>query len=401
MSSSVIAVDRYQDESALDRLVKSHRLAIVSVFLGALSGFLCYIKIDGFTEYWPWLALAAVAVLILSALIDPLLAVWSRWPIVAADVGLIGRRGGVPARWAIYPAGWRSVALVVSPGSILPEEWEKRAPGLARGFGYERAVLTQDRKRVRLLFTNEASPLDCNYSRPLALDNQKILIGVDESGSDYWLDTSGHSGMMVAGLPGSGKTVFLDRTAQTFAEDPENLIAIFDGKGTNDFAHLAAENVWVFSGTPGSNLSILDALERLTALMEERKKKAEAGEVLPGRIVIFVDECHGFFATAKGLNKEEKQARERATKILRDFIALGRSLGFFTVLATQKPDAESLPTVVRDNAGLRVSGGLRTSEAEKMILGENLGLTRSLAVGQMVIDDGKNIAIVKVAIVEG
>lgn len=391
---AVLAVDsQARDETGLDRALSTHRLLSMSLALGALAGFLYWAQetVPEIAGLWKWIAAAATTLFFLSWAIDPLLAVWSRWTVVAADAGLRRSRGGVPARWTVFPAGFRSVGLIVSPDTFSAQEWEEAAPALAQGFGYDRAKVKHSRRRVALTFTNGLAPTDKPYTAPLDLQKQAVHMGIDENGKAFYLDTAGHSGCIVAGIPGSGKTVALRRLVQSFALDSANEVWVFDGKGTQDFHDLTRENVHVFSGSPDTSTAIVEELERLSLQLQER---AANGDV-PGRVVVVVDECQGYIPV-KGLTSEEKEAREKALKVLKDLVARGRSLGFLTVLATQKPDASTLPTVLRDNCGLRACGRLRTSEGEKMVLGESPGIAQALTVGQMIVDDSRSRALVKI-----
>lgn len=49
----------------------------------------------------------------------------------------------------------------------------------------------------------------------------------------------------------------------------------------------------------------------------------------------------------------------------------GRQYGVFVILATQKPDAETIPTNIRDQVSLRVSLGKMYREGLKMTLGDD------------------------------
>lgn len=394
-AGGVLSIDsQARDESGLDRLLDSHRflfLAVLAAILSALS-YWAQGTIAAFGGLWVWFAVASFVLLLFSFFLDPLVAVWSRWGVVAADAGLRRARGGVPARWVAYPTGWRSVGLVVSPDTISAEEWKQAAPALAQGFGFARVSVAHSRRRVVLKFTNRTAATDGDYRAPVELKGQAVKVGIAETGKPFWLDTAGHSGVVVAGLPGSGKTVFLRRLARSFALELTNQVVIFDGKGTDDFDDLSAQNVAVFSGTPDITEDIPRELEELSQQLQQR---AATGAGI-GRVVVIVDECQGYMPSA-GLTRDEKEKRERATKILKDLVARGRSLGFLTVLATQKPDANTLPTVLRDNCGLRACGRLRTSEGEKMVLGDSPGLVQSLGIGQMIFDDSKERTLVKVA----
>ena len=48
----------------------------------------------------------------------------------------------------------------------------------------------------------------------------------------------------------------------------------------------------------------------------------------------------------------------------------GRSAGYTVIVTTQKPTAESLPTSLRDNCGLKISFRVATGEARKAALGD-------------------------------
>lgn len=395
-AGGVLSIDsQARDETGLDRLLDSHRCLVLAILSAILSALFYWAQgtIAVVAGVWVWFAGASLVLLLFSFVLDPLVAVWSRWGVVAADAGLRRARGGVPARWVAYPTGWRSVGLVVSPDTISAEEWKQAAPALAQGFGFSRVSVAHSRRRVLLKFTNAKAATDGDYRAPVELRKQAFQVGVTETGKPFWLDTAGHSGAVVAGLPGSGKTVFLRRLARSFALELTNQVVIFDGKGTDDFGDLSAQNVAVFSGTPDTNESIVRELEELTQQLQQRAATGAAGI---GRVVVIVDECQGYMPGA-GLTRDEKEKRERATKILKDLVARGRSLGFLTVLATQKPDANTLPTVLRDNCGLRACGRLRTSEGEKMVLGDSPGIVQTLGVGQMVFDDSKERTLVKVA----
>lgn len=415
-SSSAVAV---KEESGIDRIVDSHFLLIFSLLLGMAGVLFWYLEIPLFSQWVPWIMAAGVVMFVASFFVDPLIAVWSRWPVVAGDAGLLGRREGVPSRWLVYPTGWRSVALVTSSDSILSEEWQRAAPSLAQGYGYDRCSVDVNRHRAIVKFTNTPSPIEQDLVVPLKHDGMKVYLGIDESGEDFWFDSTGHSGMMVSGVPGSGKTVMLRRYVDTLRDIGLTEVFVFDGKGTADLNYLDKYNVRVFSGTPENSEDVLEGLRMVRDRLHEARGVKMNGDprlefdldlgdepkpsekirredrAFPEAIIV-IDECQGFFPV-KGLSKEENKAREEASQIIRECMALGRSLGFFTVLATQKPAAEAIPTVVRDNAVLRASGRLRTIEAEKMAFGEVTGDTLHLGVGQMVFDDGTERTKVKIS----
>src|SRR5690606_13920298 len=84
---------------------------------------------------------------------------------------------------------------------------------------------------------------------------------------------------------------------------------------------------------------------------------------------LILDECQAFLDDS-GMEKDEKSVVSAIRRGVRTLIQKGRSAGMVTVLTTQKPEAGSVPTVIRDNCGLRMS--LRTSTRAQAItaLGE-------------------------------
>lgn len=394
MASGVYAVDTAKNETGMQRFVAQNTLKLSGAGALALLGFITWtgLKLAPSTM-WAWGAIA-VALLGAGVFLDRVVGVWRRWPCVAADIGLVGRRGGVPARILALPGAQRSAHLLVTSDAILPDEWRAAGPQLAQALGYKNAQVSVTGTRTKIHLSDGAGALAKSYTQAPHLDGQSVLVGVDEVGGQVMLNTEEQSGLIVAGIPGSGKTVFLRRLAKSFAQNKNNSVTIFDGKGTADFEDLKSRNINVFSGTPERPSN--NCLNELRKLSEKLQERAASGNV-PGRVIIIVDECHGYMAT-KGLTGAEKKAREEAARILRDCVALGRSLGFLTVLATQKPDAESLPTVIRDNCGLRACARLRTAEGEKMALGISTGEALNLQRGQMLIDDGASTTKTKVAL---
>jgi S-DNA-T family DNA segregation ATPase FtsK/SpoIIIE len=81
-------------------------------------------------------------------------------------------------------------------------------------------------------------------------------------------------------------------------------------------------------------------------------------------VVAFVDECQNLFAhPAYG-----KEAGDLAEKVIR----LGRALGIILLLATQRPDAVSLPKGISANAGVRFCLRVTGQVENDMILGTSM-----------------------------
>ncbi|WP_462203212.1 cell division protein FtsK, partial [Frankia sp. CcWB3] len=189
--------------------------------------------------------------------------------------------------------------------------------------------------------------------------------------------------VLVGSLPGAGKTSAVRVLMLGCALDPTCELWVFNLKGTADLD--AAEKVAAryASGLDDSTMEIV--LEALRDLRAEIVRRAAAIKRLPkdlcpdGKVtrqiaglrsyglhplVAIVDECQNLFAhPAYG-----KEAGELAT----DIIKLGRALGVILILATQRPDAASLPTGVSSNVSIRFCLRVMGQVENDMILGTSM-----------------------------
>lgn len=80
-------------------------------------------------------------------------------------------------------------------------------------------------------------------------------------------------------------------------------------------------------------------------------------------IVIFFDEV----AAAM---EEDKKIGKEIDAYLKQLILKGRQAGVFIILSTQKPNAEAISTVIRDQVGLRIALGQLSKSGYRMALGD-------------------------------
>lgn len=59
---------------------------------------------------------------------------------------------------------------------------------------------------------------------------------------------------------------------------------------------------------------------------------------------------------------------------LTEIILKGREMGVFAILSTQQPNANNIPTELRDNLSVRLALGNMSNEAYRMVFGETEGL---------------------------
>jgi DNA segregation ATPase FtsK/SpoIIIE-like protein len=90
-------------------------------------------------------------------------------------------------------------------------------------------------------------------------------------------------------------------------------------------------------------------------------------------VVLIIDEAHTFFVEVKGNDQESKKLTALASenrRLVEDLVKKGRSLGFLTILATQKSTGDSIPASIRDVCPVLMSFAQTTSVAAVAALGE-------------------------------
>jgi S-DNA-T family DNA segregation ATPase FtsK/SpoIIIE len=203
--------------------------------------------------------------------------------------------------------------------------------------------------------------------------------GTDPRGRTVPMELA-YSNLLIGSIPGAGKTFSLRLPLLAAALDPRAELWTFELKGTGDLEAVGQVSARYASG--GDDDVLEQALLGLRDLREHCTARAATIKQLPKHLcpenkvtpqlagnkhlglhplVVAIDECQELF-THPDFGKEAGELAERVIK-------LGRALGITLLLATQRPDARSLPTGVSANVGtrfcLRVMGQLEND----MILG--------------------------------
>lgn len=265
-------------------------------------------------------------------------------------------------------------------------DWNSKLDGLKSGL---KAVgLDADNMRISdgdggsvVLHLNDVDPFSgvIPESGTFDADRGRSLLGITESGEECWITWNGSSGLVVGGVPGSGKTASLLPLFAGMTGKAE--LHVFDGKSGFDLhplRHIAS--AYDRSGdisAPLETLRKLDALRtaRAEAMYETlgannfwnlTSEQRDRLGVKP--VFCILDECQTWLDTS-GMDKDEKGAAEEVRKLVRTLVQKGRSAGVIVVLTTQKPDATSIPTVIRDNAALKICFRVSTPEQSITVLG--------------------------------
>jgi len=189
--------------------------------------------------------------------------------------------------------------------------------------------------------------------------------------------------ILIGSLPGAGKTAAVRVIVLAAALDPTAELWVYNLKGTGDLD--CAIHVAHRYATGLDDGTILEVLASLRNLRDEIRRRADILRRVPradnpdGKVtraladvralglhplVTVIDECQNLFSHPE----HGKEAGELAV----DIIKLGRALGVILVLATQRPDAASLPTGVSSNVSVRFCLRVMGQVENDMILGTSM-----------------------------
>lgn len=206
--------------------------------------------------------------------------------------------------------------------------------------------------------------------------------GTDQRGRPVTL-TLMYANMLIGAMPGAGKTFALKVPLLAAALDPTAQLRVFELKGTGDLDF--AEKVAHHYGSGPDDTTIGECLASLREVYKDLERRAKTLARLPkdvrpenkvtpqlaaskshglGPLVFVVDECQELFSHPE----YGKEAGELATAIIKR----GRALGVILLLATQRPDKDSLPTGISANVGIRFCLRVMGQLENDMILGTSM-----------------------------
>ena len=206
-----------------------------------------------------------------------------------------------------------------------------------------------------------------------------IPLGTDQRGRVVTV-TLMFASLIIGSIPRMGKTFLLRLLALAASLDVRAELHLYDFKGTGDLAPLACVAHRYRAGDDEEDLAY--AIASFRELREEMRRRTKVIRGLPTDICpanrvtpelannrslrlhpifVGVDECQVPFEHPKyGAEFEE---------ICTDLAKRGPALGIFQVLATQRPDAKSIPTGVSANVVLRMCLKVMGQTENDMVLG--------------------------------
>ena len=203
---------------------------------------------------------------------------------------------------------------------------------------------------------------------------QPIPMGINlrgQAADTSWVERSG----LFGGEPGAGKSAAANDLLLAAALDPTVRMYPCDGKAGADVTPF--EPIATMYDTDGSPERLLEILQHIwTVEIPERRALAKehgsrkltaamaAKDPRVCQAVLFIDEWSSYGAAA------DRKVREELERLLRLIVQQGRALGIITLCATQKPDADSVPSGIRDILSIRWAMRCLTPQASDTILGQ-------------------------------
>lgn len=265
-------------------------------------------------------------------------------------------------------------------------DWNSRLDALRAGL--RAAGLDADNMRISdgdggsvVLHLNDVDPFAGTVPESGQFDAERgrSLLGITEGGEECWLTWSGNSGLVVGGVPGSGKTASLLPVFAGMADQCE--LHVFDGKSGFDLHPL--RHVSTTYDRTGDIAAPLETLRKLEQLKTQRAEalyevlgannfwnltQAQRDELGMKHVFCILDEVQTWTDTS-GMDKDEKAIATEITRLIRTLVQQARSTGIVIVLTTQKPDVTTIPSKIRDNAALKVCFRVSTPEQAITVLG--------------------------------
>lgn len=214
---------------------------------------------------------------------------------------------------------------------------------------------------------------------------KRFPIGFDQRGRSVDIVLM-FASMIIGAIPRMGKTFLLRLILLAASLDPRAELHVFNLKGTGDFAVLKPVCHRYGNGDEDDDIAYLyaDLVEVqteqrrrgriITDLAENQPHRCPENKVTPELaedpklrlypIVVALDECQKAF--------EHPKYGAKIEEICTDLVKRGPALGIIAILATQRPDAKSLPTGISANAVLRFCLKVMGHTENDMVLGSGM-----------------------------
>ncbi|MFI6238314.1 hypothetical protein ACIBEF_00380 [Micromonospora sp. NPDC050795] len=239
--------------------------------------------------------------------------------------------------------------------------------------------------RIKLWVADDDPYIGPNTPSPLVKADQwsiwdPIPFGGDARGERIELSLLEHS-LFFGGLPGRGKSSAQRLPSAAGVLDPHVRHFLADGKGGADWrAMRAVAYRLVLGAEPDALEAFLDMLAEILADMERRF--ALLGSLPPnicpdGKLTPYISQKYKLPVTMvtidelqEFLTAMDKEDREEAVNRMARIVRRGRAAGYIPNFASQRPDAESVPTKLREVIDYRFCTQVTDKPSSDMVLGK-------------------------------
>lgn len=283
---------------------------------------------------------------------------------------------------------WWSIRIDL-PGTLPGSSVVKAFGGLMSGLGVGRSQLIvrvdQENEGIVTLSGTLTDPW-ATPPRPTPLAGapvwsiwDPIPVAADAQGRTVLVSLL-FTGWLIGAIPRRGKTNLARLLMLAVALDEHADLAVWDLKGGGDWRMF--EPMALDSGFGRGDTVIARLLGFLQLVQQEVDRRSEVIAGLPASrcpqgqltrdlaadpdldmrpLVILVDEVHWAL-------KHRKHGRDICSAI-EDLVKAGQYVGIWFILATQRPDVESIPSSIRDVLGTRAALKCMTRQSSETILG--------------------------------
>lgn len=202
-----------------------------------------------------------------------------------------------------------------------------------------------------------------------------VQVGRQEDGQPWMLPLDQSHGV-AGGVPGSGKSVFANVLLAGIAQRPDVQIVGIDPAGGVEFSDWCPR----MSVLATNQDEAIDALTRVWEQVHQPRIKwlvdngyksvANAGysKDMPLWVVV-IDEAAQLFRLDSPIKEDVAKGKQLVDLVTR-LVTVSRKTGIVVWLMTQKPLTSVIPSLVRDNAQVKVAFRLMTPEAAATVLGD-------------------------------
>lgn len=270
----------------------------------------------------------------------------------------------------------------LAPG-LTYENWVKAVPILRDFYGIFDVRVSQTRPGyvgIAFLFQDpleQSKEITQDYIRTGLTANDPLLLGYDESGQPLtWnlAQTAQHG--MIVGQTRSGKSLFTYCLAAQAAIRPDVSMTVIDANGvlSQPFHGSMDPDKWLDSVTEQIK-SVWDEMRRrmFEELPKATQDKLTDFSVDMPVLFVLIDEYAGFISLLRARDKSLKPAERKGPIIegyIDDLFAQGAKVGIRTVIITQRPDADIIGGVKRDNIAFRVMLRMASPSGARMVYPE-------------------------------